>query len=295
MAKAPLSKAQEELEQYDPEAELRKALNLDTDLAKGRGAAPSGDAGDDDDQDGESDEGDEPEGDADDESGDTDDDGGDEGSAGDDADEDDEDDAPPPPPAKKKMPPQAMKRSMAGTDAAAEDLLKSMLLTPAGEPTPAAEIIEVSDVLTMFADTLAKSHGDTMAEVGTLQLQIEELAGLVKAMARNSLAQSQRLRKVEQTMAKSLRGAAVTQPDPGQSLAFKKRMPAGDGAQPEQPAGALNKSIVAAGLQVAYQTSQIDADQFRGAMGALDSQGPEAALARVPGTLAKSIREYKSE
>lgn len=285
-----LAAAQADLATYGEEDELAKALGIPAaPLSKGKGgdapaAAPAAEDGDGaDEYDEDEDDEDEDEDDEDDE-----DDKGKGGSQdyrskGDAGDKGDD---------KGKQPmPDNLKRSRSTADEASDELLKSLLLDQAGQPKPIAEVIEVSEVLTDFADTIAKGHGAVVGELGTVQAQIDTLTSLVKSLGRVVLKQSSTMQTLAGELGIINKSAGVTQPMSGLSLSLRKPMPAGDGAQPKGDASRLTKSMVATGLQVAYQSSMIDIETFRAASGTLDSRGVESALGLIPAALAEQFRK----
>jgi len=183
-----------------------------------------------------------------------------------------------------------MRRSRADADES-ERFLKSVLLDDDGAPTAEAEVIEVSDVLTHLTDTFAKSIGELAGalreEIGMLQLQLDELSPLVKAMGHHQVQTGKIVKSIDRGMNRLAKSGGSRTPNPGMTYSMKKSMP---GAVQNGDGGTLTKSQAAAGLLAAFQTQAISGEQYRRLAPALDTQGVEAVLAQLPEGVAGQIK-----
>lgn len=200
----------------------------------------------------------------------------------DDEDEDEdeeEEEAPParPAPAAKGAPVAkgaSLKRSRSA-DQHSEELLKSLLLGENGEPTPAAEVIEVSDVLTGLTETMAKSYGDLAEQIGTQQGQLDQTQQILKSMLRLQERTAAAVAQIGAEVNRLRQQRPASTPNPGVSMAITK----GGGLNRQK--ATMTKSKALEVLQHALDSERIESEQFSILAGSLDTRGVQAVLGQL--------------
>jgi hypothetical protein len=168
--------------------------------------------------------------------------------------EDDEDEEPPAQQTKSK-------KSWGAYDDAGDQFLKSWLLDDDGDPTPEADVVEVSDVLLTMSDAFAKSLSGLQKQLGPAQ----ETASLVKSLAQAQIAVAKELRAIRKRL-DQLDEQPAGSPYPG--MMFSKSLPNGSNGRK------LTKSQWSSALVMAASAGHIDRDRYTFLAGSLDTLGP---------------------
>jgi segregation and condensation protein B len=172
----------------------------------------------------------------------------------DDEENDDEDEEPPAQQTKSK-------KSWGAYDDAGDQFLKSWLLDDDGDPTPEADVVEVSDVLLTMSDAFAKSLSGLQKQLGPAQ----ETASLVKSLAQAQIAVAKELRAIRKRL-DQLDEQPAGSPYPG--MMFSKSLPNGSNGRK------LTKSQWSSALVMAASAGHIDRDRYTFLAGSLDTLGP---------------------
>jgi segregation and condensation protein B len=172
----------------------------------------------------------------------------------DDDEEDDEDEEPPAQQTKSK-------KSWGAYDDAGDQFLKSWLLDDDGDPTPEADVVEVSGVLLTMSDAFAKSLSGLQKQLGPAQ----ETASLVKSLAQAQIAVAKELRAIRKRL-DQLDEQPAGSPYPG--MMFSKSLPNGSNGR------RLTKSQWSSALVMAASAGHIDRDRYTFLAGSLDTLGP---------------------
>jgi segregation and condensation protein B len=172
----------------------------------------------------------------------------------DDEENDDEDEEPPAQQTKSK-------KSWGAYDDAGDQFLKSWLLDDDGDPTPEADVVEVSDVLLTMSDAFAKSLSGLQKQLGPAQ----ETASLVKSLAQAQIAVAKELRAIRKRL-DQLDEQPAGSPYPG--MMFSKSLPNGSNGR------RLTKSQWSSALVMAASAGHIDRDRYTFLAGSLDTLGP---------------------
>jgi hypothetical protein len=166
-----------------------------------------------------------------------------------------------------------------------EQLLKSLLLDGDGDPTPEADVIEVTPILSHMANTFAKSLGVLDARVrranADRRADRELMAGIGLALVQIGTA----VAGLQKSMSEVEKQPASTPFSGAMFGASKPR--AGKGEQTFKP---LNKSQAVDGVRAAFTVGLIDERKFQQVTGALDTQGVEVGLSYLPAEVVEQIR-----